>query len=423
MCGYSNAAVFQGVTDEDIDFVENYVKTHLAERLAETKSNCDERLHFFHRFANDTKQFSFNRGERLFISEIVKHLRKTNELPDGLTRFKLNEDKKSEQALTQLASRELCNSSIGLVFGRLKSSLDVQKNSNSIIKSNSTEKGIIDFSEPNEKKIPSTIQSKSTEECVADTAASNAPEFIDIEDYRLKYDLDTQMDLLYTQLYTQIVRMKKITTDFGDEMNNFIVDFRDKKNPKVFANICKITTNGNCLFAAVVHQIYPTKLNSSEHQQMTADLRKSTVSYISDHLDMFKDALKDRLLEGGLTKDLSQLEENCGAYLENKLSKDGCWGGTESLRAISAMNQVNILILNEDGSCNLVVRFNSEYERTIILSYRSIGGKKKNHFDSIVDIEESFLIKLTEHLIALEKKNVEFQNEILNCKNIVFEIE
>lgn len=183
------------------------------------------------------------------------------------------------------------------MFTRLKTSVDVQEDSSSTVKSNSIEKVVSDFSASNEENSNSTIKSNSIEEEVADIAASNAPEYIDIEDYCLKYDFDKQMDLLYTEMYTKIVRMKKLTTDFGDEMNDFIVDFRDKKNPKVFAKICKTTTDGNCLFAAIVHQIYPVKLNSSQHKQITADLRKRTVSYILDHFDIFKGALVDRFLK------------------------------------------------------------------------------------------------------------------------------
>lgn len=64
------------------------------------------------------------------------------------------------------------------------------------------------------------------------------------------------------------------------------------------------------------------------------------------------------------------------------------------------MNEVNVLIFNEYGPSYCVNGFNANYARTIVLAYRLGVNSVRNHYDSIVKIE---------------------QNDIFECSKIIAE--
>lgn len=93
-----------------------------------------------------------------------------------------------------------------------------------------------------------------------------------------------------------------------------------------------------------------------------------------------------------------------------KLSKNGCWGGNESLCAIRKQFEQNILVLNEESSdCYFVAGFDSNYDQTMIIAYRLnglVGGLDRNHYDSVVSIDPNDICSIVKKvLLDMEKSN------------------
>lgn len=94
LCGYNNAVVFQTIQPSDIDFIEQFVRNELAQILS--NSNSTEKEHFFDGFAINPKEFTFSRGERQFINQIVIHLKDVGKSTEALARFKETETDSNE---------------------------------------------------------------------------------------------------------------------------------------------------------------------------------------------------------------------------------------------------------------------------------------------------------------------------------------
>lgn len=80
-CGYANAISFMKIDDVDLDYIEQYVRTELLQRLSEkcvrNKTDLDvhEREFFFGVYADSIQEFKILRGQRLFLLEIALNLR------------------------------------------------------------------------------------------------------------------------------------------------------------------------------------------------------------------------------------------------------------------------------------------------------------------------------------------------------------
>lgn len=183
-------------------------------------------------------------------------------------------------------------------------------------------------------------------------------------------------------------------------------------------NVIEIKPNGSCLFASIAHQIYHFKVNSPEHEQATKYLRSEVVKYIQLNYDNFNRALKGRVYErrNSRTQKLSpnELELNCRQFLREILPRSDCWGGYESIKALSEMKKINIVTISENGACYFAVDYKEEYEQLIFLAYRlsapTTNGvyneqdTKRNHYDSVDEIDHATLFKITKHLVQTIKK-------------------
>lgn len=161
-------------------------------------------------------------------------------------------------------------------------------------------------------------------------------------------------------------------------------------------NIAEIFKDGNCMFAAVMHQLEHFGINSVRHMKSTAELRTKVVSYITEHFDAYRHVLQLRL-----KCDSEKIDETGKHFLANVLSNNGSWGGSESLIAISTMFNINILVFNEGGSVSFSNGFKPEYNRCIFLAYRKNNkqsGNTHDHYDSIYKIDKQLLFKIATDL-------------------------
>lgn len=203
----------------------------------------------------------------------------------------------------------------------------------------------------------------------------------------IRKSVEFSRSILYKQFSGQILRMTQAQMEHMEAMHVMVANINDRF---MNANVMKMAKDGNCLFASLIHQIHAVKNGSDYHNALTADLRRNVVKYITENLDSFTQAIKLRLSYNG-----ENVQGTCMQFLKEKLSVNGCFGGTETLLAVSKMYGVNILVFREKGPFYFGPGgFNSKFERTIMLAYR-IGGFDNdgqpdyNHYDSICGIDEN----------------------------------
>lgn len=129
------------------------------------------------------------------------------------------------------------------------------------------------------------------------------------------------------------------------------------------------------------------------------------IKYIQANYSSFINVLKGRIYEvqNGGPIDISV---ECATFLSTELPKLTCYGGAESLEAISALYNVNIVIINDDNYYSLACKFNEKYKRTIMLAYRN-----KNHYDSVIEVSEANISEKAGDIATQEIKKKFFLSE------------
>lgn len=248
---------------------------------------------------------------------------------------------------------------------------------------------------------------------------TNSDEIQSDDVYKMPSDDADLTDQLYTQMWTQNLRMENILVQNNEK--TFLFSSNLLNNETIEA--CKIQPDGNCLFSALSHQLFYHKIESKEHQAATNKLREDVVLAIKNNPGSFEKELKGRVLEH--TQDKKAAMENIHnevSFFLNVLlpKKKVCWGGIETIKAVSQIYKVNIIVINSDGSCNQPMLYESSYERTLLLAYCSVGDKvQNNHYDSVAKINSSLIDKFATQLIENDFKRQNFIKNSINSKAIV----
>lgn len=121
-CGYANGLSFKEIGEADIQYIENFVRNELQNRLLEICERNDnsfgecEKQFFFGIYASSVSEFKFLRGERIQILAIADILRKLIE-NNGAEAFK----KDFEPPKTfKICKGGVIQSSVGLVYAEKK---------------------------------------------------------------------------------------------------------------------------------------------------------------------------------------------------------------------------------------------------------------------------------------------------------------
>lgn len=188
-------------------------------------------------------------------------------------------------------------------------------------------------------------------------------------------------------------------------------EFKEHESVMAFFNdqlgvvkVVSIAPDGNCLFAACVHQLYRVKLNSDDHKTITAELRGRVCSHIKNNFNRFQRTIKLRVMEEIANESSENIEMRSKSFVDEFLSKSNFWGGSESLVAISEIFQANIIIFRENGSCYFANGHNSAYIRVLFLAYRRFGSAY-NHYDSVSEIYQQELENCASHLCKSSDNN------------------
>lgn len=247
---------------------------------------------------------------------------------------------------------------------------------------------------------------------------NNASQLIDESQFEI--DLDKQMrynqDILYTHIYSQQHIIKHCLNNATTM--DFIVDSNElQPESNVLVKTCKVLADGNCLFLALTHQLYQPVPNGKNHKRLAKEMRQEVVLHILDNIDPFLHELKGRLLDNGVCVDANNLTFLCTQFVKDMLSQDAVYGGIETLKAVARIHKVNILIINDNKTCNLGSHFNSTYTRALVIAYKSLGTAiDRNHYDSVVAIDDDLLKQFVIQVMDLEKRSIIFHRDILDFK-------
>lgn len=229
-------------------------------------------------------------------------------------------------------------------------------------------------------------------------------EEVDVEmiDENVKESLSNENNWLYIQLADQITEM--ISANFTTRNEEDQMFFKIDKS-SICITVARIKPDGSCLYGSLAHQLYQHATNSTEHEQATKSLRAEVVEYIlkPNIFPSFQHALQDRVYETKTKSQITNIESECKFFARYVLSKKNKWGGHETIKAVSEIHQVNIVVFNENGTCMIQHNAQTKYNRTIAVAYRlgydEHGNEIRNHYDSVLEISSADIYISTEFLI------------------------
>lgn len=203
------------------------------------------------------------------------------------------------------------------------------------------------------------------------------------------------------QISKQAIKMWEAATINCENVEQVECVFQD--GSVAFIEVVKIHQDGNCLFSSISHQLFGTKVGSAEHIQSSNNIRAEVVKHIDENYEDFSYELHGHvyeLKENGLVElygleEIDDIDKASKEFLANGLTQSGCWGGGETLKAITHIYNVNIFIFNEKGHVYLVSNTQRRCDRSIALAYRlpDNGNGLRNHYNSMCNITADLIYK------------------------------
>lgn len=218
-------------------------------------------------------------------------------------------------------------------------------------------------------------------------------------------DVNSLELLIYNQISDQLIKMKNAAMTHNESQSEMIFL---NGNVRHTLQKVKIDPDGSCLFGATIHQTLGTEIGSTTQTNETKKLRADVVDHIKNNRSDFKRELEGVVLDIWENEAKSNIELACTRFLQHELPKNETWGGAESLKAITQLKKVNILVVNENGDFYFSRQFNAQFKQTIILAYTTydfeehevsdfengtanvsnVSNIKRIHYDSVINIEQ-----------------------------------
>lgn len=224
-------------------------------------------------------------------------------------------------------------------------------------------------------------------------------------------------DDIYGQLSTQCIKMANCTSVNSDKVQTKSVGSAASKSTRII-KFCKMAGNGDCFFLSIAHQLFNVKAGSKEHEDKAFELRTSVVTYIkqTENFPNFLHDLKNRVQYGKKPTE-NEVTEICSKFVDDHLSKSGTWAGMESIRAICEIENVNLVVINEDGTGYLPNHFNSQAKKSLVLLFGSQNKKQcennsnRSHYDSVVSIHKQKISEIAQQINETENHHDKFVKE------------
>lgn len=233
----------------------------------------------------------------------------------------------------------------------------------------------------------------------------------------LNGDLDSS---IYTQISDQNLKLTRAIKTHNEVINS--MEFKLDAAKRTVDVIEQSGDTGSCLYLALAHQIFACKVDSEYHKNEAQKLREEVVRHIMGNFDRYRNDIECRLKNLQRSQHFDSMSEDekikeCKFYVSTILIKS--WGGSESLRAISELQKVNILVFCEDDICYFPYDFNSKYERTVYIAFRFNRGKTdRNHYDSVAEVGRHLLYPTA---MVLAKKELN-RAEMKRNKDKIYEV-
>lgn len=143
------------------------------------------------------------------------------------------------------------------------------------------------------------------------------------------------------------------------------------------------------------------------------------MDYISENKSLFERDVRGRIVEDG--KKIKNFDEECALFLSD-LSKQGFWGGSESLKAVSLLYKANILIFNENGHFYFTNDAKITNDQSVIISFRCASGNVdavRDHYDSVCEIRLNDIYICAKELLKRYMKSFSFKQNFANPDYVV----
>lgn len=216
---------------------------------------------------------------------------------------------------------------------------------------------------------------------------------------------DAAEQIWLNQISQQITTMTRAVHQNFEQQSEmqFYIDEHDESS----LSSVKTTNSpgdGNCMLQSSGHQVFHHKMKSTKLKTAYKQMRANVVHHIKENYASFEQLIKGHVYEIQEERNDPNfdVERECLLFLNSMLPQNRCWTGTETLKALSIIYKVNIIILYEEGPVNVVTNDAKKlYDKTIILAYRiSQSGLevKRNHYDSVTDIESDVIYSLAQQI-------------------------
>lgn len=208
----------------------------------------------------------------------------------------------------------------------------------------------------------------------------------------------------YIQIAEQIQQM--VAEQLINSEKTEHMEFKLKDQIARLIHVIKAPDDGNCLFTSLAHQLWPVAITSEDSKKNARRLRATVVEHILNATDFtaYQMIIEERLSElSDLVDDDASLETKCKMWVRHILSRQRKWGGLETIKAVSCMHRVNVLVFNECGTAYVIKGSNETHNRTILIAYR-LGqnlqhGYVYNHYDSVCDMESNSIYATSEFIL------------------------
>lgn len=455
LCGYSNGYSIKNINDSAINYIENFVQTQLEYRLSEkcnrwkTKLNVEDKKHFFGMYQDAIEEFEIVLGDRETVDTVVQYM-------NTLFQDHSLEDFSSLFAIPTAYKMSKSNTSkfpVGLFFGKMerrrsdmtfdadsmKANLfeklkpilhNYEKKCNKlhaidedIIKIVKLDGGyradiICIFCENHDNEM---LQNRHAIHCLITSSSyrwidsnyrrhlskhashldpENTNQPSSTEELKLPSNTESVLhnipdETLYQQFSEQSLSVTRAAMINNDVQKHMVMKIGETS---FVLGIVPIKGDGNCLFASIAYQLKLAKINSSEHDINTIELRQQIVDHIQKDINKYKMAIKGTLYEKAERegKIITDIDKSCEDFIQNELPIPGNWGGTETIMAVGEIFKVNVVIVPEKNQPYFPNGFNYKYTRSIYLAYRC--SEFYNHYDSICNFEHDLLFRVATYL-------------------------
>lgn len=86
--------------------------------------------------------------------------------------------------------------------------------------------------------------------------------------------------------------------------------------------------------------------------------------------------MKGRVYDAWVNSAGDNIEKACHDFIDNYITEPPVWGGIEAIKALSEILNVNIISINDDGSCNIPNHFDTGNERSLSLFFKACPTRK-----------------------------------------------